>query len=291
MAKGKPPRGAISPLQFFSKLVWLDGRPLLDVIEPYRRRIFDEVLWTFDADGRPKINMALTGRSKKCWKTTDLVLAGLFRFTVWPSQWGNSSAIVASDLDQANDDLSLCKKLIDRNPILSNAIEVRVKQIIRKDTGDTLDILPAQDADGLHGKTYCFLGEDEIHVWNDYRICEALSQDPLRLDTLTWMRKRCWRSVRRRPRQNGLIETMGDLGYQAHGLGDASAKKRISELSKEATTIDHELVALNAAQVEASRRLAAARRNTDSRSSAPRPMMRSLRFRYCGKRARPRPRG
>ncbi|MFI5091293.1 MAG: hypothetical protein ACHP7P_14685 [Terriglobales bacterium] len=187
MARGKPPKGAISPMQFFSKLRWLDDRPLLDVIEPYRVAIFNSVLWDFDADGRPKINMALTGRAKKEWKTTDLVLAGLYRFTVWPSQWGNSSAIIASDLDQAGDDLSLCQKLIARNPILSNALEVRVKQIIRKDTGDKLDILPAQDADGLHGKTFCFLGKDEIHTQLNYKIFEALAQDPLRLDTLTWM--------------------------------------------------------------------------------------------------------
>lgn len=184
---GKPPPGAIPPMKFFSKLVWLDGRPLLDVIEPYRRKIFNDVLWTFDADGRPKHNLCLTGRAKKEWKTTDLVLAGLYRFTVWPSPWGNSSAIVASDLSQAADDLQLCKKLIDRNPILSNRIEVRVKQVIRKDTLDTLDILPAQETDSLHGKTYNFLGQDEIHTQVDYRMFEALAQDPLRLDTLTWM--------------------------------------------------------------------------------------------------------
>ena len=66
MAKrGKPPAGAISPMQFFSKLRWLDGRPLLDTIEPYRRAIFEAVLWTFDGDGRPHYNMALCGRGKK----------------------------------------------------------------------------------------------------------------------------------------------------------------------------------------------------------------------------------
>jgi hypothetical protein len=141
---GRPPKGAISPMKFFAKLRWLDDRPLLDTIEPYRLKILMDVLWRFDETGRPLINVALTGRSKKCWKTSDLVLAGLYRFTVWPSPWGNSSAIVASDLAQAGDDLQLCKKLIDRNPILNRTLKVQVKQIVRKDTGDTLDILPAQ---------------------------------------------------------------------------------------------------------------------------------------------------
>ena len=31
------PAKAAHPLDFFSELVWLDGRPLLDTIEPYRR--------------------------------------------------------------------------------------------------------------------------------------------------------------------------------------------------------------------------------------------------------------
>ena len=34
------PNGAPHPLDFFSHLVWIDGRPLLDTIEPYRRGIF-----------------------------------------------------------------------------------------------------------------------------------------------------------------------------------------------------------------------------------------------------------
>jgi len=41
------------PFSFFAQLVWLDGRPLLDTIEPYRAHIFDQVLYTFDGD-RPR---------------------------------------------------------------------------------------------------------------------------------------------------------------------------------------------------------------------------------------------
>jgi hypothetical protein len=33
------------PLEFFAKLRWLDGRPLLDTIEEYRRAIFETVLY------------------------------------------------------------------------------------------------------------------------------------------------------------------------------------------------------------------------------------------------------
>jgi hypothetical protein len=45
--------GAPHPLDFFAKLRWLDGRLLLDTIEPYRRTIFESVLYTLDGD-RPR---------------------------------------------------------------------------------------------------------------------------------------------------------------------------------------------------------------------------------------------
>ena len=85
----RAPNGAPHPLTFFSKLVWLDERPLLDTIEPYRRTILSDALFRFDDDGRPKFNFALCGRAKKNWKTTDLILAALYRFLVWPSDKGS----------------------------------------------------------------------------------------------------------------------------------------------------------------------------------------------------------
>ena len=41
------------PLDFFAKLRWLDGRPLLDTIEPYRQAIFETVLYSLDGN-RPQ---------------------------------------------------------------------------------------------------------------------------------------------------------------------------------------------------------------------------------------------
>jgi hypothetical protein len=55
----------VDPFQFFSWLNWLDGRPLMDAIEPYRQRIFEQALYSFDDSGRPVYNLALTGRGKK----------------------------------------------------------------------------------------------------------------------------------------------------------------------------------------------------------------------------------
>lgn len=181
------PSGAVHPLDFFGKLVWLDGRPLLDTIEPYRRQIFTDVLFTFDRDGRPHYNLALCGRAKKNWKTSDLVLAALYRFLAWSAPQDNDCAILANDEGQAADDLSLAKKLIAANPILSDEVEVKQKEIVRTDERGKLLILPAKDVAGLHGKTFAFTGFDEIHGYRNHDLFEALAPDPTRLDALTWV--------------------------------------------------------------------------------------------------------
>jgi hypothetical protein len=181
------PKGAVHPFEFFDRLVWLDGRPLMDTIEPYRRELFETVLWTFDPDGRPRYNMALVGRAKKNFKTTDEMLAGLFRFLAWPSDAGNDCYILAADEGQAGDDLALVKKLVAVNPILAAEVVVNAKMIERRDGRGKLQILPARDIAGSHGKTFLFVGYDEIHSYRSHDIFEALAPDPTRRDVLTWI--------------------------------------------------------------------------------------------------------
>lgn len=177
---------APDPLAFFGQLVWLDGRPLLDTIEPYRRKIFTDVLATMDGV-RPQYNLALCGRAKKNWKTSDLILAALYRFLVWESPAGNDAFVLANDEGQASDDLDLAKKLITANPTLAAEVDILKKEIVRRDGRGHLQILPARDVAGAHGKTYLFVGFDEIHGYRSHDLFEALAPDPTRLDALTWI--------------------------------------------------------------------------------------------------------
>ena len=183
----KASNGALHPLEFYSHLVWLDGRPLLDTIEPYRREILSDVLFTFDPGGRPTYNLALCGRAKKNWKTSDLILAAMYRFLAWPSDKGNDAFILANDEGQANDDLALAKKLIAVNPLLAQEVKVNSKEIERLDGRGALRILPARDTAGAHGKTYVFCGFDEIHAYRSHDLFEALAPDPTRPDALVWI--------------------------------------------------------------------------------------------------------
>jgi hypothetical protein len=182
-----PAEGAPHPFDFFARLRWLDGRALMQTIEPYRREIFERVLYSFGPDGTPRFNRTLCGRAKKNWKTTDLILAGLYRFHAWPSAAGNDCFILGNDEGQAADDLSLAKKLIACNPIIAREVTVRAKEIVRNDGRGTMQILPAGDTVGSHGKTFLFIGYDEIHGYRNYDLFEALSPDPTRRDVLTWI--------------------------------------------------------------------------------------------------------
>jgi hypothetical protein len=174
-------------LEFFSRLRWLDRRPLINTIEPYRRRLFTSALDSVDDDGLPLFSFVLSGRGKKNNKTLDLVLASFYKLLIPVTMQGNNGFIIANDEDQAGDDLDLAKKLIAINPGLKAELSVYQKEIRRKDGRGTLKILPARDVVSLHGKSGNFIGFDEIHGLRNFDLFEALAPDPHRRDVLTWV--------------------------------------------------------------------------------------------------------
>lgn len=175
-------------LEFFRRLRWIDGAPLAGAIEPYRRAIFAAVLDERDGAGRPRYNLALTGRAKKNWKSADLVLAALFALVANDSPGGNQCYLLANDEGQAGDDLALAKKLIDANAaLLGRWLAVRQKVVERVDGKGFLMILPAKDVVGAHGKTYRFCGFDEIHGYRTWDLLEAMQLDPTRPDAQQWI--------------------------------------------------------------------------------------------------------
>ena len=180
------------------RLRWIDGTPLLRHIEPYRMRIFEHALDTFEAGGRPLHNLIVCGRAKKNWKTTDLVLAAVFAL-VSDSPAGHDSEcyLLANDHEQARDDLSLAKKIIKANPELGEWLKVKADSIERKDSRGFLEVLPAGNVIGQHGKSYRFCGYDEIHGYGNWDIFEAMQPDPHRLDAQQWITS--YASLRHRP--------------------------------------------------------------------------------------------
>lgn len=180
--------GRVTSLAFYSRLRWLDSSPLLDRIEEYRRTIFRLALDTYGRKPRrPKYNLVLCGRGKKNWKSADLVLAALYCLLIRRSPTGNDGLIVASDEGQAKDDLDIARKLVACNPVLAAELEPLAKELRLRDGSGSLRILPAKDVAGAHGKTYNFLGIDELHTSRSWDLLEALSPDPTRVHALRWI--------------------------------------------------------------------------------------------------------
>ncbi len=184
--KHKTTKPTITSLQFFQKLRWLDGTPLK--IEPYRQRIFSQVLDTRRPDGTPQFNQALLGRGKKNAKSLDLILSAFYCTVVRRAVQGNEALVVAADEAQAGDDLDLAKKLIEVNKdTLGTEFDIFAKELRLKDGSGGIKIIPAGEPGGLHGKQYSFLGVDEVHTAKDWRVLEALQPDPTRRDCLVWV--------------------------------------------------------------------------------------------------------
>src|SRR5260370_23129513 len=78
-------------------------------------------------------------------------------------------------------------RVVACNPDLSIELEILQKEIRRRDGRGSLMILPARDVAGAHGKTFLFIGFDEIHAYRSHDLFEALAPDPTRTDALTWV--------------------------------------------------------------------------------------------------------
>jgi hypothetical protein len=179
------PQG-LSWSEFLGALRWIDKTPLIDHVDAYRRDVFHRFFEERDEVGRPRYNIALCGRGKKNWKTADAVLAALAAVCEdWAS--GSQVYLVANDKDQARDDLVLAEKIVRANPILMERLKIKKNIIERKDGRGFVEVLPAQDALGAHGKTFRLVVFDEIHGLRDWDLLEALAFDPTRAEAQWWI--------------------------------------------------------------------------------------------------------
>ena len=99
----------------------------------------------------------------------------------------NEGYVLANDSDQARDDLTLAKKLIAVNEELEDLLIVKKDTIERRDGKGFLEILPAGDVVGSHGKTFLFCAFDEIHGYKTWDLFEAMALDPSRPDAMHWI--------------------------------------------------------------------------------------------------------
>lgn len=183
--------------EFVRPLVWLDGRPLASTILPYQWRIFDGAFERRADDPLAFVHsLILHGAAKKNDKTRLQMLAELYAL-MGTSPGGNQVYHVANDEAQAADGLELAKKLVKANPLLTDWLTIKRNIIERRDGDGFLEILPAQDALGQHGKTFRMVGFDEIHGYRNWDLLESLAPDPTRRDAQWWITS--YASIHHRP--------------------------------------------------------------------------------------------
>lgn len=170
--------------KFLSVMDWLDGRSMIDVLMPFQREILYSLLATVRADGQLLYKRGLLHMAKKNGKSLLLILASMFvTHTCKPTgRKGVQVYYVASDEDQANDNLTFAKKLYKCNPTLAAEVSIKGNRIELKRGDGFIEILPAGDAAGMHGKSYRLLTLDELHTQKNYDVLEALEMDPSRPD-------------------------------------------------------------------------------------------------------------
>ena len=174
----------IEPVKFFSRLKWLDGKPLK--ILPYRQKIFTDVLHTFDDNGELFYTLALLLRAKKNDKSLDGMLAQIYALCAWHPVGDFTGRIVAFDIGQADEDLDLFKKLVRVNPVLLDSLKINQKSVERRDGRGFVEIIPGRDIQGQHGGKFDLLVIDEIHTQRNWDLLESLQPDPTR-QSLTWI--------------------------------------------------------------------------------------------------------
>jgi phage terminase large subunit-like protein len=165
-----------SPQALYSKLVWLDGSPMVSVMDDYLRKIHEDVLYTFDDTGRRVYDFAVLSRAKKNAKSLSLVLAALYELLIPPDPRGNDVYIIGVDHDAAREDLQFAAKIVAANPLFADEVEVLANQIRRRDGRGSIITVASRDAFGLHGRTARMIAYDEAWWMLDYAIPDACSR-------------------------------------------------------------------------------------------------------------------
>jgi hypothetical protein len=166
-------------------MVWLDGRKMADVLMPFQVNILKTFLATVRPDDQALwFKRGLIHIGKKNAKTLLLILSSMILLhTDKPlGRKGCQIIYVASDENQADENLDFTKKLYKVNPILLDEVQIKNSIIELKSGGGYIEIVASKNADALHGRSYRLLAFDELHTQVDYRVLEALELDPTRLD-------------------------------------------------------------------------------------------------------------
>jgi hypothetical protein len=161
-------------------LRWLDGRPLLATIEPYRLRNFTAFL------DDQRYNVGLFGRAKKNWKSADAMIAAL-RAVSEDRPAGSQVYVLANDRDQARDDLVLLEKIVRVNPLLEARLTIRRNVIERKDAAASSKCCRRRTSPARTARRSGSSSSTRSTATKSWDLFEALAFDPTRPEAQWWI--------------------------------------------------------------------------------------------------------
>ena len=135
------------------RLRWIDERPLVECIKPYRQRLFAQFFDEQDA-GCVRFNLGLFGRAKKNWKSADLALADFIASSA-SHQWVTRAIATFWRTTPNRPGRSVIgEKTRESNGVLQASLTLNRQHRTEGRARLFLTVLPAQDVVGTHGKSY-----------------------------------------------------------------------------------------------------------------------------------------
>lgn len=146
------------------------GKPFL--LEPWQKKLFDELLGTKNADGRRQYDTTYIALPRKQGKTTMAAALGLYMLLL-DGEEGAEVAVAAGDRAQAGILFDMAKRFIESCPSLDGHCKLYRNSIAVPKTGSRF-ITVSSDAGTAHGLNLSCAVIDECHVHKSRELADTL---------------------------------------------------------------------------------------------------------------------
>jgi len=155
-------------------------------LDPWQRRMIERIYGPTDAAGNRQVYMPVLVIPRGNRKTTFSAQLAL-NHTIGPERVPGGEAILAAvNREQANIAFREALNVIRADPRIERELKIYeahngAKKIVYPKDGCTLEIIPSDGA-GIHGRTPNFVLADELHVWPNGDLWEALTGGSDKID-------------------------------------------------------------------------------------------------------------
>lgn len=146
------------------------GKPFL--LEPWQRKIFDQLLGTKDGSGKRQYDTTFMGLPRKTGKSTMVAALGLYMLLL-DGEEGAEIAVAAGDRAQAGILFDMAKRFVESCPSLASRVKLYRNSIAVPSTASRF-ITVSSDAGMAHGLNLSCAIVDEVHVHKSRELADTL---------------------------------------------------------------------------------------------------------------------